>query len=80
MRRGEGGKGKGVTIPPCRQAEDDDKSCLIDLRRHARQIVCSYKEEEEIRTLVSDHMRPVAEEADGEDYGEDGLMIGRLVC
>ena len=35
MRRGEGGKGKGVMIPPCGQVEDDNKSHLIDLRRHA---------------------------------------------
>ena len=69
-----------VTIPPSRQAEDDDRSRLIDLRRHMQQIVHSYKEEEEVRALVSDHMRPVAEEVDEEDYGEDGLMIGQLVC
>ena len=66
-------------IPPCRQAEDDDKSRLIDLRRCMWQIVRSYKEEEEICALLSDHMRPAAEEADEEDYGEDGLMIEQLV-
>ena len=45
-----------------------------------QQIAHSYKEEEEVHALVSDHMRPVAEEVDEEDYGEDGLMIGQLVC
>ena len=66
-------------IPPRRWTEDNDRSRLIDLRGCAWQIVRSYKEEDEIRTLVSDHMRPEAEEADEEDYGDDGLMIRQLV-
>ena len=56
--------------------QDYDRSRLIDLKRCTHRIAQSYKEEDEVRALVSDHMRP---EADKEDYGEDGLMIGRLV-
>ena len=60
-------------IPPCRLAEDDNRSQLIDLRKHAQKIAHSYKEEDKVCTLVHDHMRPVAEVADEEeDYGEDG--------
>ena len=67
-------------IPPCRLVENNNRSHLLDLRKHTREMACSYKEEGEVCTLVRDHIRPVAEVADEEeDYGEDGLMIGQLV-
>ena len=66
-------------IPPCGWVEDDDRSQLIDLRKHTQKIAHSYKEEDEVHALVRDHMRPVAEVVDEEDYGDDGLMIRRLV-
>ena len=59
--------------------EDDNRSHLIDLRKHTCEIACSYKEEDEVHALVHDHMRPVAEVVDEEDYGDDGLMIEQLV-
>ena len=66
-------------IPPCGLAEDDDRSRLINPRKCAHKVVLSYKEEE-VCTLVRDHMRPVADIAEeNEDYRDDGLMIGWLV-
>ena len=40
-----------------------------------QQIAHSYKEEDKVCALVHDHMRPVAKEADEEDYGDDGLIV-----
>ena len=68
-----------LRFPPYGLAKDNDRSQLIDLRRRTCEIASSYKEEGEIHALVHDYMRPVAEVADEKDYGDDRLMIGRLV-